>query len=527
MDINGRLELLDYVVIAIYLLAIVAFGSFISFRSKRKTGNEYFLAGKKLRWYNIGFTMWGTNVGPSMLIASCAIGYTTGIVAGNFAWYAFVFIFLLAMVFAPFYKVTKVSTLPEFMGKRFNGLTRQLLAWYTIITIVLSWLGLTLYAGSILISQIFDCPLWLSAVGLMSISTFFAVTGGLETMAVTNVFQMIFLILASSILVILGLQELGGVSRLWTEIPSDFWQLFKPSNDPTYPWLAVVLGYPVLAVWFWCTDQSMVQSVLGAKDFKSGQLGMNFTGWLKILDVPLFILPGIICFLLYPGLEDENMAYMTMVTGLMPNGLIGAILAVLMAALISTIGSALNSLSTVFSMDIVAKNYRPNISQSDLVKLGMVINVFGAIIAIFLALLFDLIKGLDLFSLFQAILGYLAPPMSAVFLLAVFWKKTTPRAANIGLIVGWISCVVVGVLQLSQLPNPEFWPHFLYVSFLLFLFIVMVMVVITLLDKSEEKIAFPTLFESYRALNYKPDKGVLRVWIALFVVMISLYIIFN
>ena len=527
MDIHSQLRNLDFAVLFGYLLVLIALGAFISFRKKRNSGKDYFLAGKTLKWYNIGFTMWGTNVGPSMLIASCAIGYTTGIVAGNFAWYAFVFIFLLAVVFAPHYSRTKISTLPQFMGKRFNDRTQQLLAWYSIITIVFSWLGLNLYAGSILISQIFDWPLVLSAISLMSISAFFAVTGGLETIAVTNVFQMVFLIIASATLLVLGLHAIGDIGMLKADVPGRFWDLFQPLDNPDYPWLAIVLGYPVLGVWFWCTDQSMVQSVLGAKDLKNGQLGMGFTAWLKILDVPLFILPGIICFLLFPDLKDENEAYMTLVTELMPVGMVGAIMAILVAALVSTIGSALNSLSTVFSMDIIVKNFRPDIGQKKLVKLGKLVNVAGSVIAVFLVLLFESIKGLDLFSLFQAILGYLAPPMSAIFLLAVFWKRTTAFATNAGLVMGSLICIIVGSMQLSQFPDPDFWPHFLYVSFFLFLFIVFFIVVLSLTGKPDISSDFPSLRESYKALGYRPGNKVIGLWSILFVVMISLYIIFN
>lgn len=236
MNIHRHLHPLDFGVVAIYLLLLLGIGTYISFRKKKSNEKDYFLAGSSLRWYSIGLTMWGTNVGPSMLIASCAVGYTTGIVAGNFSWYAFIFIGLLALVFAPHYKNTGVSTLPEFMGKRFNKTTRELLAWYSLVTILISWLGLTLYAGGLLVSQIMAWPLWASVSALMLLATFFAVAGGLEAIAITNVFQMILLIVASSVLVIAGLHELGGVDRLLTELPTDYGRLFLPADNPDYPW---------------------------------------------------------------------------------------------------------------------------------------------------------------------------------------------------------------------------------------------------------------------------------------------------
>ena len=413
------------------------------------------------------------------------------------------------------------------MGVRFDKTTRGLLAWYTLVTILISWLGLTLYAGGLLVSQIMDWPLWLSVCSLMVLASFFAIAGGLEAIAITNVFQMILLILASGILVFAGIQKLGGLERLAVEIPEHYWDLFLPIDNPDFPWLAIILGYPILGVWFWCTDQSMVQSVLGAKNLNHGQLGTNFTGWLKIIDIPLFILPGILCFLLYPNLQDENEAYMTMVTGLLPVGMVGLIMAVLIAALVSTIDSALNSFSTIFTMDIYAKKIDKKVDQKKLVLIGRVTMVVGALVAILIALGLDEIKGMDLFSLFQAILGYLAPPMTALFLLGVLWKKTSTKAANFGLIIGSAVSLLVGVLQLLEYPNKAFWPHFLYVSFFLFVFIVILMVLITLFGGKAETSQFPTLSESYVKLNYKPSGKVVFLWGALFVAMITLYIVFN
>ncbi|MGB3781075.1 MAG: sodium:solute symporter [Tunicatimonas sp.] len=526
IDIHQQLQALDFGVVAAYLLMLVGIGAYVSFRKKKEEQDDYFLAGKSLNWYSIGLTMWGTNVGPSMLIASCAIGYTTGIVAGNFSWYAFVFICLLALVFAPRYQSAGISTLPEFMGKRFNDTTRELLAWYTLVTVLISWLGITLYAGGLLVSQIMDWPLWLSVVSLMLLASFFAIAGGLEAIAVTNVFQMILLIVASSILVIAGLVQLGGVDRLIAEVPADYWRLFLPGDSPDYPWTAIVLGYPVLGVWFWCTDQSMVQSVLGAKTLQQGQVGTNLAGWLKILDVPLFILPGIICYLLYPNLPDPNEAYMTMVTGLLPAGLVGLVMAVLIAALVSTIDSALNSLGTVFTVDIYLKRFRPEAPPRQVIRVGRTIMVVGSVLAVLIALSLDKIRGMDLFSLFQAILGYLAPPMAAVFLLGVLWKRATARAANVGLVLGSVVSLAVGFMQLLEVPSPSFWPHFLLVSFYLFVFIIVLMVVVTLLEK-EQADATITLADLFKEQGYRPSPKVVKLWGVLFVVMGILYVLFN
>ncbi|MCW0481807.1 sodium:solute symporter [Gaoshiqia sediminis] len=523
-SINSFLQPIDFIVVVIYLVVLIGIGYWVSFIKKREEGENLFLAGHSLGWSSIGLTMWGTNVGPSMLIASASIGYTTGVVAGNFGWYAFVFIFLLAMVFAPRYLGAHVQTLPEFMGKRFGQSTRNILAWYTLITILISWLALTLFAGGILVGQILNLPLWISVIILVMIAAFFTIAGGLKAIAYTNVFQMGLLIAVSLILTVVGVVKAGGPMAIFENTPSHYWNLLLPADDPNYPWLAIILGYPVMGVWFWCTDQSMVQSVLGAKNLKQGQLGANFTGWLKILDVALFIIPGITCFVLFPNLSNPDEAYMTMVTRLLPSGMIGMVMAVLIAALVSTIDSALNSLSTVFTMDIYVKKHKPDATQKQIITIGRIVTVLGAAISIVLTLAIDSIKGLNLFDIFQAILGFIAPPMAVVFLFGVLWKRTTTRAVNFTLSVGTIISIGTGIFYLWIFPKEQytFWPHFLLLSFFIFVFLAVLTFLISLSEKEVE--ARPHF--DYGDLG-RPDRKVLWLWAALIVVMIGLYVLFN
>lgn len=279
-----------------------------------------------------------------------------------------------------------------------------------------------------------------------------------------------------------------------------------------------------MGVWFWCTDQSMVQPVLAAKNLKEGQKGANFTGWLKILDVPLYILPGILCLALYPELANPDEAYMTMVTNLFPTGMVGLVLAVLTAALVSTIGSALNALSTVFTMDIYVKNFNPEASQKEIIRIGHVVTLVGALLSVVITVAIDSIKGLNLFNIFQSVLGFIAPPMAAVFLLGVFWKRTTTLAANLALTLGTVFSIGVGVLYLWVFPVGQysFWPHFMMLSFYLFVIISMGMVLISLFDKRSSKQVF-----DIKQVMEKTSKGVVVAWVLLAVVMLGLYLFFN
>jgi len=516
------LNSLDITVIIGYIVALFGIAFWAS--SRKKKDDNLFLANKSLGWFAIGLTMWGTNVGPSMLLASASAGYSSGIVSGNFAWYAFLFIMMLAFIFAPRYLGAKASTLPEYMGKRFGQSTRYLLAWYTLITILISWLSLGLFAGGILVKQILGIPMWESVIIMVVLASILTAAGGLKAIAYTSVFQMILLIVVSLTLTLIGLSKVGGLTGLYHATPVHYWKLFQPNSDPDFPWLPIILGYPIMGVWFWCTEQSMVQSVLGAKSLKQGQLGASFIGWLKILDVPLFILPGIICFVLFPHLKDSSEAYLVLVTNLFPDGMKGLIVVVLLAALLGNIGSSLNSVSTVYTMDIYLKKNKPNATNQEIVKIGRWVTVFSAIISVIVALAIDSIKGLNLFNIFQSVLGFLAPSMSVVFLFAVFWKKTTPRAVNLILTAGTAFCLTIAVLYWWVFPVEQyhFWPHFMMISFYLFVILAIATVVISLLDTK-------SVSENTLGLEKLPatSKTVWASWIVLIIVMVSLYLFFN
>ena len=513
---------IDWGILIAYFVILLAIGMWASSRANKK--KSLFLADHYLRWQHTGFSMWGTNVGPSMLSASASAGFTTGIVSGNYAWYAFVFIALLAFVFAPRYLGAKVSTLPEFMGLRFGQETRNILAWYTIVTILISWLALTLFAGGVLIRQVFDIPMWASACILLAIAAFFTMLGGLKAVAYTNVYQMVLLIVVSATLAIAGINKVGGIHDLVAAVPADYWKMFHSNSDPDFPWLPILLGYPVMGVWFWCTDQSMVQPVLAAKNLREGQLGANFTGWLKILDVPLYIVPGIIAFALVKAgqmqLTNPNEAYLALVTDVFPQGMVGLVFAVLTAALVSTVGSALNALSTVFTMDIYVKKLHTTASARHINHVGRVVMVVGAALSVLICIAIDSIKGLDLFNVFQSVLSFIAPPMTTVFLLGVFWKRTTPLAAKLVLTVGTVFSIGTGIIYLWG-PTSIHWPHFMLLSFYLCVILIAFAVIVSLLDHRKYDYSCP------KPLPQTHSKLVIGSWIALAIVMVALYIIFN
>jgi SSS family solute:Na+ symporter len=523
-DIRHMLQPVDLVIILAYLLLLLFIGYRASFVGRKKD-ETIFLAGRSLNWYNIGFNMWGTNVGPSSLLAFASIGYGTGIVAGNFEWYAFLFLWLLAMVFAPRYLAAKVTTMPEYMGRRYGDGTRNILAWYALVKILVSWLSLGLFSGGVLVRQILGIPMWQSVSLLVAFAGIFTFAGGLKAIARVNVFQMILLILVSLTLSWLGLQQAGGLQAFIAKVPSHYFNLIRPSNDPNFPWHAMLLGYPVTAIAFFCTDQAMVQSVLGARNLEQGQLGVNFIGWLKILALPMFILPGIICFVLFPGLADPDLAYMTMVTNLFPPGMNGLVIVVMIAVLVGTIGSSLNALSTVFTNDIYLKKINPEAGIGQQILVGRISIAAGCVFAVLMAVAIDNIRGQNLFNIFQAVLGFLAPSLSVTFLLTAFWKRTTRRAVNGILSWGSTFSLAVGVLYLWVLPADQYpqWPHFLMLAFYIFCVLFFTAIILTLTDNRNSGNGSV----HSQPVIPKTSKRVRLAFAFLGIVILSLYIIFN
>lgn len=524
MAIGDLLQPLDLLVIGAYLLALI--GINWRNRSRSPASNDLFLAGRSLTWPKIGLSIFGTDISPSSLIAGASIGYTTGIVAGNFDWLAWIFLLLLGMVFVPHYLSTRISTMPEFLKRRFGASCYTFLSWFNLVTIIVIFLGGTFFAGGVLLRQLIGWPLWASVLVLAALATSFTALGGLAAVVRTEAFQSVFIIVSSAILTAIALHRVGSVEGVIEGVPARFWHLFRPADDPVYPWPAVLLGYPVMGVWYWCTDQTIVQRVLAAKNVREGQLGTLLAASLKILMPLIFVLPGILCAILYPSLPSSDQAYLTMVTNLLPTGLVGMIVATLLASLIGVSASGLNSFSTVFTLDIYATKIRPLATNAELQRVGRLMTVVAAGLAMGVAFLMEGL-GKNLFDTLQSVVAFFAPPISTVFLLGVLWKRATPTAAILTLTGGSVLSLTLGLLQLKGYPQPDFWPHYMLLSFYLFAGLMAFMVVVSLLTRPRPDLELPTLLDTYRRQRHSRSRLVWSLWVAMAVLMGTVYLIFN
>ncbi len=446
---NGTISLIDLIIIIIYLAGILIAG-IMSVRLKKMTSDGYFLAGRGLRWPVVGAALFASNISTIHLVGLAASGYNEGLVWGNFEWLAAITLILLGLVFAPFYFKSKISTLPEFLEKRYGSGSRTVLAFIAIIGALFVHIGMSLYAGAVVFEAFFGISVITSILVISVVTTIYTVLGGLKAVVVTETIQTVILIAGAILLTVIAILALPdqGVYTL-----ADLKDHLKPGQlnmlhskeslkaigeggfESGLTWYACLLGYPVLGLWYWCSDQTIVQRVLGAKTKNDAQLGPIFAGFLKILPVFILVFPGVIAYVLFRDIigDNANQALPVMINQLLPTGLKGIMAATLLAALMSTIAAALNSSATLVAVDIV-KRLKPFTSDKQQIKIGRI----AAVVVMLLAMAWST-QGDQFSSIFEAInkiAGAIAPPVAVVFLFGVFSKRGTRQAAIVTLIAG-------------------------------------------------------------------------------------------
>lgn len=523
MHTQLSLSPIDLFVVGLYLVVLL----YVGFRYTRRgvAAEDLFLSGRNLTWPKVGLSLFSTNVSPMMLIGFAGLAYSQGMVGANFEWLAWIFLMILAMVFVPHYQKNRISTMPGFLEVRFGRRSHRFLSYYAVLSIVVMWLGSTLYAGGLILAQALGLPLWLAAVVVAVVALSYTAVGGLAAVVRTDLLQSGLILFGSVVLTVMAFIQIGGMEPLRAQVPEDYWTMFRPADDPDYPWHAVIFGYAVVAIYFFCIDQTIVQKVLAAKNREEGQKGALFTAYLKVLMPLIFIVPGIFALVLYPEVQNTDEVYLLMVTGVLPVGMIGVMVAVMLAALINTIAAGLNSFSTVFTLDIY-KKWVPDYTEDSLKRTGRIMTLAGALLALGLAVLFSMAER-SLFEISQGLFNFFAPPLSVVFLVGVLWKRATPIAAEVTLLGGGALSVLTGIAYFADIPYAGFWPNFLTLSFYLFLILLVVMVTVSLLTRPVPEKALPSLAEARDEIRDASTRNIWRMWGVLALVMAVLYIVFN
>ncbi len=528
---------IDLVIIILYLVAITVIGLFAA-RKDVDNSQGYFLASRSLRWPVIGMALFATNISTVHLVGLAADGYRVGLVIGNFEWMAAFCLVLLGLVFAPFYFRSNVTTLPDYLEKRYNRASRTVLAIMAVIGALFIHIGMSLYAGAAIFKQFFGINVYWSILIISAVTAIYTVLGGLKAVVVTESIQTVLLLLGAVGVTVFGIIALqnNGIES-WDAFQSVVKekQLSMLHADGDLSWYAVMLGYPVLGIWYWCADQTIVQRVLGAATEKDAQAGPIFAGFIKVLPVFLMVFPGVMAYVLFRDKigDDSNLALPVLINELIPTGFKGMIAAGLLAALMSTIAGALNSTATLVSLDVV-KRLRPNTPDHRLITIGRLTACIVMVLAMAWSTQGD--KFESIFTGLNAMIACLAPPITTVFIWGVFWSRGTEQASLTTLILGSILGAITFALDFplfgeTQIVTKEWGIPFMMQAWWLFVICSVIFVIVSMVTPAprREQIEGLCWQNPIRAIVQQQWSGLTDARVlaaALVVVMVLLYTTF-
>jgi len=525
------LDTLDWVSIGIYFLVLVGIVIWVV-RKKQANTEDYFLAGRNVGWFVVGASIFASNIGSEHVVGLAGAGAGNKLPMLIYEIQAWV-VLLLGWVFLPFYARSGVFTMPEFLEKRFDARSRWVLSVFSIIAYVLTKISVTIYAGGIVVSALLGIDFWTGAIATVLLTGLYTVLGGMRAVVYTETLQAIILVIGAGALTFIGVQHVGGWESMKETVTPEYLNMWRSASDPEFPWPALFITSTIVGVWYWCTDQYIVQRTLTARNIKEGRRGTIFGALLKLLPVFLFLIPGVIAVTLKMRGELEydspDQAFPVLMSNLLPSGLRGLVAAGLLAALMSSLASVFNSVSTLFTVDIY-KKLRPNESEKKLVRTGQIATVVVVIIGIIWIPIMANISGV-LYEYLQKVQSYIAPPITAVFLLGIFHKRINSQGAFVTLIVGFIAAAFRIVLELvkeSLDPNSLLFKlgdmNFLTFGAWFFLFCIALTIVVSLLtkeptDEKVENLTFGTISEEEKIKN-KNSYGWVDIGVSVLVVAI-------
>lgn len=450
---------LDWLVIALYFAGLVGVVWWSS--QKQESSADYFLAGRNIGWFAIGASLFASNIGSEHIVGLAGQGVQSGMAMAHWELHAWI-IMLLAWVFVPFYYRSGVYTMPEFLERRFNVQARWILSIVSLVAYVFTKVSVTVYAGALvfqtLLPDTFGSPenaFWIGAVATVVLTGIYTVFGGFRAVVYTDTAQAFVLLIGSAAITYFGLSHLDGGWATLKDVCRESTQnlsLWRPNSDPDFPWLGILIASPIVGIWYWCTDQYIVQRTLAARDLRTARRGAIWGGFLKIWPVFIFLVPGLIGYALHvkgvlhipmktladgSTVINGDQVFPTMVSNLLPAGLRGLVVAGLLAALMSSLSSLFNSCASLFTIDIYEK-LRPGTSEKNLVAVGRMATGVVVLLGLIWIPVMRMIAEGGLYKYLQSVQGYLAPPITAVFLLGLFWKRINGQGAVAGMLTGFV-----------------------------------------------------------------------------------------
>jgi SSS family solute:Na+ symporter len=509
---HRNLATIDLVIIGIYFAIVFGIGMY--FARKERTSEDYFLAGRDIGWFFIGASLFVSNISTEHFIGLSGTGASSGLAVGHFEWLACLILLILGWVFVPFYLRSNVFTMPEFLERRFNRQSAVYLAGISIIAYIFTKISVQLYAASVVLERVAGWSLWKTAVVLVIATGIYTVAGGLAAVIYTDTVQTLILISGAVALTVIGLGRVGGLAHLRTMVPPDYFHMIKPISDPNFPWTGIFFGAPILGIWYWCTDQVIVQRVLSARDEGHAKAGTIFAGFLKILPVFMLVLPGIIAFALFPDqVKKPDFAYPTLVLNLLPAGLVGLVMAALLAAVMGAMSSVFNSASTLVTLDFY-KKIRPEASERQLVNFGRVATGIMVLLGLLWVPFIKYISN-QLYLYLQSVQAYISPPISACFILGILWPRLNGAGAITSLLTGFVLGAARFILELADRAGGSHFQssairwlidmNFLHYAIFMFVVCSAVLIAVSLMTPSPDRkrlagLTFATVDEKMEAL---------------------------
>lgn len=503
----GLLENWDWIIVGFYFALVFGVAFWVTRKESgtRDSSAGYFLAGRNVGWFVIGASLFASNIGSEHLVGLAGTGAASGVAVAQFEILASLILLILGWVFVPFYLRSGVFTMPEFLERRYSKGARWYLAVVSVLGYIITKISVTIAAGGIVFKALMGIDFWTGALIVVIATGLYTVLGGLRAVLYTDMLQMFVLIGGSIAVTVVGLMKIGGWSELHMAVGGEFFNMWKPMTDPDFPWTGIVFGAPILGVWYWCTDQFIVQRVLSGRNEDEARRGTIFGGFLKILPLFIFVIPGVIAYALSQSgvitLSKPDEALPTLIGTLLPVGLKGLVVAGLLAALMSSLSSVFNSCSTLITWDLY-KNWRPRASEKRLVLVGQLSTGLMVVFGLLWIPLMKLISS-QLYQYIQSVQSYISPPIAAVFLVGVFWKRVNAKGAMASLVTGAVLGLsrLIAELSKSSLSGPLYAfadINFLHFAVILFLICVAVLVIVSLVsappsDKKLVNLTFATV----------------------------------
>ncbi|MFN4111074.1 MAG: sodium:solute symporter family transporter, partial [Ignavibacteria bacterium] len=436
---------IDALILLLYFVFILSLGFYYSQRNDDNY-ESYFLAGRDIPWFIVGVSIFATNISSEHFIGLAGAGSMRGLAVGQFELMAIFTLLFLGWFLVPIYFKTGVITVPEFLEIIFDRNIRKFFALFSIIIYIFTKVLVSLFAAGLLFYDLFGLNIYASSILIVLITGLYSVIGGSSAVIRTQYFQGLILIIGAIIISISGFIAVGGFDGIYSRVPEDFFSMFKPLSDPDYPWTGIIFGAPIIAFWYWCTDQYIVQRLLSARSIDQARKGSLLAATLKILPIFILVFPGIFASILFPESKGDGAYSALLYSEIVPHGLKGFVIAGVLAAIMSSLSGVFNTISILFTNDYYKIKY-PEANERKLILVGRLSTTAAVVIAILIVPFVKVITS-QIYLFLQSVQSFVSPPITAVFLFGLFSKRMSAKTAIITLIIGESIGIFRLVLQL-------------------------------------------------------------------------------